>query len=84
MSLTVDQILALAPDASSRKAGQDQAKPAAWGGLGRAGAAIFGEVKGSGASPYRTVADPAKAASKCTCLRRPLVRRATSATSWRR
>ena len=67
MSLTVDQILALAPDASSRKAGQDQAKPAKWSGLGRAGAAIFGEVKGSGASPYRTVADPAMAASKCTC-----------------
>ncbi|QGY02443.1 SWIM zinc finger family protein [Methylobacterium mesophilicum SR1.6/6] len=67
MSLTVDQILALAPDASSRNAGQGLAKPATWSGLGRAGAAIFGEVKGSGASPYRTVADPAKAASKCTC-----------------
>ncbi|MGU3538993.1 SWIM zinc finger family protein [Methylobacterium sp. A54F] len=67
MSLTVDQILALAPDASSRKAGQDQAKPPKWSGLGRAGEVIFGEVKGSGAAPYRTVADPAMAASKCTC-----------------
>lgn len=64
MSLTVDPILALGSDASSRKAGQDQAKPATWSKLGRAGAAIFGEVKGSGASPYRTVADPAKAASR--------------------
>jgi hypothetical protein len=34
-SLTTAQILDLAPDAASRKAGQDQAKPPKWGGLGR-------------------------------------------------
>ncbi len=67
MTLTAAQILDLAPDASSRKAGQDQAKPAKWGGLGRAGTVIWGEIKGSGASPYRTVADLAGPASKCTC-----------------
>jgi hypothetical protein len=55
MSLTVDQILALAPDVSARKAGQDLAKRATWSGLGRAGATIFGEVEGIVASPYRTL-----------------------------
>lgn len=67
MTLTAAQILDLAPDASSRKAGQDQAKPTRWSGLGRAGMVIWGEIKGSGASPYRTVADLAGPASKCTC-----------------
>jgi hypothetical protein len=67
MSLTSAQILDLAPDASSRKAGQDQAKPAKWGGLGRAGDVVWGEIKGSGASPYRTVADLSGPSSKCTC-----------------
>jgi hypothetical protein len=67
MTLTSAQILDLAPDAASRKAGQEQAKPAKWSGLGRAGTVIWGEIKGSGASPYRTVADLAGPASKCTC-----------------
>lgn len=67
MTLTTTQILDLAPDAASRKAGQDQAKPAKWSRLGRAGTVIWGEIKGSGASPYRTVADLSGPASKCTC-----------------
>jgi hypothetical protein len=67
MSLTIAQILDLAPDPGSRKAGQDQAKPAKWSGLGRDGTVIWGEIKGSGANPYRTVADLAGPASKCTC-----------------
>ncbi|MCJ2064928.1 SWIM zinc finger domain-containing protein [Methylobacterium sp. J-088] len=67
MTLSADQILDLAPDPASRKAGQDQAKPAKWQGLGRAGSVIWGEIKGSGAAPYRTVADPSGPAAKCTC-----------------
>lgn len=67
MSLTPAQILDLAPDASSRKAGQDQGKPARWNGLGRMGPVVWGEIKGSGASPYRTVADLSGPVSKCTC-----------------
>ncbi|WP_019905998.1 SWIM zinc finger family protein [Methylobacterium sp. 77] len=67
MSLTSSQILDLAPDASSRKAGQDQAKAAGWSGLGRAGDVVWGEIKGSGATPYRTVADVSGPSSKCTC-----------------
>ena len=67
MSLTASQILDLAPDASSRKAGQDQAKPGKWSGLARQGETIWGEIKGSGATPYRTVADLGGPASKCSC-----------------
>ncbi|KQT19435.1 hypothetical protein ASG40_00860 [Methylobacterium sp. Leaf399] len=67
MSLTPAQILDLAPDAPSRKAGQEQAKPGRWSGLARAGDVVWGEIKGSGASPYRTVADLSGPASKCTC-----------------
>ena len=67
MGLTAAQILDLAPDASSRKAGQDQAKPAKWSALARTGEVIWGEIKGSGASPYRTVADLSGPASKCSC-----------------
>ncbi|MDP4022872.1 SWIM zinc finger family protein [Methylobacterium sp. NEAU 140] len=72
MSLTAEQILALAPDASSRKAGQEQAKRPKWSGLGRAGDLVFGEIKGSGASPYRTVADLSGPAATCTCPSRKL------------
>lgn len=67
MSLTAAQILDLAPDASSRKAGQDQAKLPKWGALARQGDLIWGEIKGSGANPYRTVADLSGPASKCSC-----------------
>ncbi|MCJ2137010.1 SWIM zinc finger domain-containing protein [Methylobacterium sp. J-026] len=67
MTLSADQILDFAPDAASRKAGQDQAKPAKWHGLGRTGTLVWGEIKGSGAAPYRTVADPAGPAAKCSC-----------------
>ncbi|WP_338665287.1 SWIM zinc finger family protein [Pararoseomonas sp. SCSIO 73927] len=67
MTLTVEQILELAPDAPSRKAGQGQAKAASWSGPGRDGTLIWGEIKGSGAAPYRTVCDLAGPASKCTC-----------------
>lgn len=67
MGLTAAQILDLAPDASSRKAGQDQAKLPKWSGLARTGDVIWGEIKGSGATPYRTVADLSGPASKCSC-----------------
>ena len=72
MVLTAAQILDTAADAPSRKAGQDLAKPAKWSGFGRDGDLVWGEIKGSGASPYRTVADLAGSASKCTCPSRKL------------
>ncbi|MES2260755.1 MAG: SWIM zinc finger family protein [Pseudomonadota bacterium] len=67
MTLTADQILALAPDASSAKAGSQLALPAKWGKLGRSEAALWGECQGSGKDPYRTQIDCSEPAFKCSC-----------------
>ncbi|MEV0092085.1 SWIM zinc finger family protein [Streptomyces sp. NPDC050738] len=68
---TADQVLALAPDAASRKAGSRLGSAGPWsetgcgGGDGRG--AVWGECKGSGSTPYRTVVDTAGVAYKCSC-----------------
>ncbi|QYF92232.1 SWIM zinc finger family protein [Massilia sp. PAMC28688] len=67
MSLTADQILALAPDASSAKAGSAQASRAKWSGLGGHAQALWGLCQGSGKEPYRAQIDLAGPAFKCTC-----------------
>ncbi|MEU3755996.1 SWIM zinc finger family protein [Streptomyces olivoreticuli] len=58
---TEDQVLALAPDAPSRKAGGRLAVPGPWSGAGaRTGGgagAVWGECAGSGAARYRTAVD---------------------------
>ncbi|WP_206305728.1 SWIM zinc finger family protein, partial [Actinacidiphila soli] len=64
---TADQVLALAPDASSRKAGAKLAAPAPWSGTGAAGPAVWGLCAGSGSNPYRTVIDTAGPGYKCSC-----------------
>jgi hypothetical protein len=67
MTLTADQILALAPDASSAKAGSQLAQPAKWGNLGCADGVLWGECQGSGKDPYRTQIDCSEPAFKCSC-----------------
>jgi hypothetical protein len=57
-NFTTDQVLALAPDAGSAKAGKDLATPRKWVSLGRDERAAWGECQGSGAEPYRTQIDP--------------------------
>src|SRR5947208_1355891 len=64
---TADQVLALAPDDSSRKAGARLATPAPWTGTGTAGAAVWGLCKGSGSRPYQTAVDLSGPAFRCTC-----------------
>ncbi|WP_414168196.1 SWIM zinc finger family protein [Streptoverticillium reticulum] len=71
---TEDQVLALAPDAASRKAGARLGVPGPWSGAGaraKGGAgAVWGECRGSGSTPYRTVVDLADEAGPgfhCTC-----------------
>lgn len=64
---TVDQVLALAPDDSSRKAGARLAVPTPWSATGTAGAAVWGLCKGSGSKPYQTVVDLDGPAFRCTC-----------------
>lgn len=67
MALTADQILALAPDAASAKAGSAQASPAKWSGLGGHAQALWGLCQGSGKDPYRAQIELAGPAFKCTC-----------------
>nr|WP_246550109.1 SWIM zinc finger family protein [Bradyrhizobium liaoningense] len=59
----------LATDQSSLKAAAGLAKPAKWSGVGgsRDGALIWGECAGSGANPYRVMADLRDLGNKCTC-----------------
>ncbi|MEO3974130.1 SWIM zinc finger family protein [Streptomyces sp. CAU 1734] len=63
-----EQVLALAPDDTSRKAGSKLGLPGPWSGAGADGAgAVWGLCGGSGGKPYRTVADTAGPAFRCSC-----------------
>jgi hypothetical protein len=65
--LTTEQVLALAPDAASVKAGQGLANPGKWVVLGRGERAVWGECQGSGKDPYRTQVDMTGPAFHCSC-----------------
>ncbi len=64
-------MLALAPDASSRKAGSKLGVAGPWSETGSSGeGAVWGLCKGSGSKPYQTVVDVADTtgpAYKCSC-----------------
>lgn len=63
-----ERVLALAPDASSRRAALGLAAPRSWQGAGwLAGSAVWGECQGSAAAPYRAVVDLSGPAYRCTC-----------------
>jgi len=64
---TSDQILALAPDPASAKAGQGLASAGKWVSLGADERAVWGEAKGSAAVPYQTVIDLSEPAFRCSC-----------------
>ncbi|MCX4669347.1 SWIM zinc finger family protein [Streptomyces sp. NBC_01381] len=71
---TADQVLALAPDAPSRKAGSRLGIAGPWSEAGSSGeGAVWGLCKGSGSKPYQTVVDiagitgSAGPAYKCSC-----------------
>ncbi|WP_460650402.1 SWIM zinc finger family protein [Kribbella endophytica] len=63
----VEQVLALAPDPASAKAGQAQARVAKWSEAGSSESALWGYCQGSGKSPYQTSVDLSGPAFKCTC-----------------
>jgi hypothetical protein len=65
--LTADQIMALAPDPSSAKAGQGLASPRKWASLGASERAAWGECQGSAREPYRTQVDLDEPAFRCSC-----------------
>jgi hypothetical protein len=70
-------VTALAPDVASQRAAQRLAVPATWPRAGWSAdataaepgpeGAVWGECRGSAASPYRTVVDLAGPAYRCTC-----------------
>ncbi|MFE7860526.1 SWIM zinc finger family protein [Streptomyces sp. NPDC057403] len=68
---SADQVLALAPDAASRKAGSKLGAAGPWSGTGSCDeGTVWGLCKGSGSKPYQTVVDLADAAGpayKCSC-----------------
>ena len=67
MQLTEEQILALAPDEASKKAGKDLSNLTKWVSKGCNEEAIWGECQGSGSKPYQTQIDLAALAFKCSC-----------------
>jgi len=62
-----EQIVALAPDPSSAKAGHEQARAHKWRSLGHNPRAAWGECQGSAKEPYQTCIDLNGPAFKCTC-----------------
>jgi SWIM zinc finger len=67
LNLSEEQILALAPDEPSKKAGRDLANAAKWVSKGANEQALWGECQGSGSKPYQTQIDIANIAFKCSC-----------------
>jgi len=68
---SADQVLSLAPDAASRKAGSKLGAAGPWSEAGSSGeGTVWGLCKGSGSKPYQTLVDVADAsgpAYKCGC-----------------
>lgn len=65
---TVEQVLALAPDDASRKAGNKLGSAGPWSDTGEDDSgAVWGLCRGSGSKPYRTVIDTTGPAYKCSC-----------------
>ncbi|MEU1270586.1 SWIM zinc finger family protein [Streptomyces sp. NPDC005799] len=68
---SAEQVLALAPDAASRKAGSKLGAAGPWSEAGSCDeGTVWGLCKGSGSKPYQTVVDIADAtgpAYKCSC-----------------
>ncbi|MDN3296707.1 SWIM zinc finger family protein [Streptomyces ficellus] len=65
---TAEQVLALAPDDASRRAGSRLGAAGPWSGGGSDGTgALWGLCKGSGSRPYQTIVDTTGPAYKCSC-----------------
>ena len=63
----VDQVVGLAPDAASARAGEGLARGEKWSGTGASGRAVWGLCQGSGKQPYQTAVDLSGPAYKCSC-----------------
>lgn len=67
MQYTTEQILQMAPDPASAKAGQQLAGNAKWVLKAVHEKALWGDCQGSGKVPYRTMIDLGNIAFKCSC-----------------
>ena len=69
MAIDLTAVEQLATDQASLKAAAGLAKAGKWSGVGASqdGALIWGECAGSGANPYRVMADLRDLGNKCTC-----------------
>lgn len=70
MHITVEQVVALAPDPQSVSAGKKLGTAAPWRGQGRSSAALWGECQGS--ATYQTKVDLTDLAYNCSCPSRKL------------
>lgn len=86
MKVDLKAIEALAPDQSSLKAAAGLMKPAKWSGAGVSsdGQLIWAACAGSGANPYRVIADIADLGNKCTCPSRKFPCKHVLALLWMR
>jgi len=84
MSLSLPQVEGIAPDQSSLKAAAKLMKPGKWPlrGRGADGQLIWGECQGSGANPYRVMADTSDLGYKCTCPSRKFPCKHSLALMW--
>lgn len=67
VNITEEQVLQLAPDTSSLKAGQQLATTSKWVKRHVHEKAIWGHCQGSGKEPYKTMIDRVNLAFKCSC-----------------
>lgn len=67
MTLTMEGVLALAPDDASAKAARGLIAPTKWPLLGTDGTAAWGECQGSGSKPYQTQVDLTGPVFRCSC-----------------
>jgi hypothetical protein len=65
--LTPDQITAIAPDATSLKAGRDIGTPRKWEMTGGDSEFLWGLAIGSGKSPYQSIVSLSDLTTKCSC-----------------
>ncbi len=65
LTITTEQVLALAPDASSAQAGRKLASPQHWQALGQSAQALWGECRGS--ALYQVRVDLSSLSVKCSC-----------------
>ena len=82
MALTRSAIEAMAPDQSALAAASALLKLAKWPVRARSRGLIWGECQGSGANPYRVVADTDEHGSKCTCPSRKFPCKHALALMW--